>query len=103
MAPGRLSAEIRRDIQATIDSVNKRLERVETVKKFAILPRELSIENGELTGTLKVKRNKVVELYDGEIEALHCGTDWLRSAVLTPWGDAGSACIVGAAARGGSA
>ena len=71
--PLHLSGEIRREIQATIDSVNKRLARVETVKKFAILPRELSIESGELTGTLKVKRNKVVEHFDGEIEALYAG------------------------------
>ena len=71
--PLHLSGEIRREIQATIDNVNKRLARVETVKKFAILPRELSIESGELTGTLKVKRNKVVEHFDGEIEALYAG------------------------------
>ena len=71
--PLHLSAEIRREIQTTIDTVNMRLARVETVKKFAILPRELSIEDGELTGTLKVKRNKVVEHFDGEIEALYTG------------------------------
>ncbi len=67
------SAEIRRQIQSTIDSVNKRLARVETVKKFTILPRELSIETGELTGTLKVKRTTVATNFASEIDALYAG------------------------------
>jgi long-chain acyl-CoA synthetase len=65
------SGEIRREIQATIDGVNKGLAKAATVKKFAILPRELTIDDGELTGTLKVKRNKVVEHFAEEIEALY--------------------------------
>jgi long-chain acyl-CoA synthetase len=43
-----------------IDQLNARLNRWETVKKFVILDRDLSIESGELTPSLKVKR-KVVE------------------------------------------
>ena len=69
--PPHLSPEIRREIQATIDGINKRVSQVTGVKKFAILPRELSIENGELTGTLKVKRNRVTEHFATEIEALY--------------------------------
>jgi long-chain acyl-CoA synthetase len=41
------------------------------VKKFTVLPRELSIENGELTGTLKVKRNTVNEHFADEIESMY--------------------------------
>lgn len=62
---------IREQLQATIDGINRRLAKVETVKKFAILPRELSIESGELTGTLKVKRDKVAEHFSAEIDALY--------------------------------
>ncbi|OFW66944.1 MAG: long-chain fatty acid--CoA ligase [Actinobacteria bacterium RBG_16_68_21] len=65
------SEVIRTEIQGTIDDVNRRYARVEQVKKFAILPRELSIDDGELTGTLKVKRGAVTEHFAGEIESLY--------------------------------
>ena len=65
------SPEIRRQIQSTVDGVNKRVGQVAQVKKFVILPRELSIEAGELTGTLKVKRNRVTEHFAAEIESLY--------------------------------
>ena len=42
------------------DEVNKTLAKYETVKQFAILPKDLTVEEGELTPSLKVKR-KVVE------------------------------------------
>jgi len=45
--------------------------RVEQIKKFTILPRELSIAEGELTPTLKVKRNVVAANFEGEIEAMY--------------------------------
>jgi long-chain acyl-CoA synthetase len=59
------------EIQAAIDQVNEGLARVEQLKKFTVLPRELSIEGGELTPTLKVKRNKVAENFSAEIEAMY--------------------------------
>ncbi len=43
------------------------------MKKFEILPADLSQEGGELTPTLKVKRNVVAEKYEGDIEALYSG------------------------------
>ena len=58
-------------MQAAIDELNKDFARVEQLKKFAILPRQLSIEGGELTPTLKVKRNKVNEHFADEIEAMY--------------------------------
>jgi len=65
------SEAIRDAIQLTVDETNIRLARVEQVKKFAILPRELSIDDGELTGTLKVKRGVVAEHFASDIEAMY--------------------------------
>jgi len=65
------SDEVRAEIQRTIDEVNRRFGRVEQVKKFAILPRGFSIDGGELTGTLKVKRNVVAEHFADQIESLY--------------------------------
>jgi long-chain acyl-CoA synthetase len=65
------SEMIRKEIQSTIDALNDRLARVEQIKKFVILPRELSIEDGELTGTLKVKRNVVGEHFAAEIDSMY--------------------------------
>jgi long-subunit acyl-CoA synthetase (AMP-forming) len=58
-------------LQREIDAVNQRLARVQTVKRFAILPEELSIDGGELTPTMKVKRKVVSEKYATLIERLY--------------------------------
>ena len=65
------NAALRASLQETIDTVNDRYARVEQVKKFAILPRALGIEEGELTPTLKVKRSKVSEHFAELIESLY--------------------------------
>jgi long-chain acyl-CoA synthetase len=69
--PAHESSHIRAEIQAAVDLLNAEYARVEQLKKFAILPRQLSIEGGELTPTLKVKRNKVAEHFSSEIEAMY--------------------------------
>ena len=58
-------------LQQQIDRVNLRLARVQTVKRFKVLPREFTIEGGELTPSMKVKRRVVVEKYRREIEQLY--------------------------------
>ena len=50
---------------------NKQLASYESIKKFHILPRDFTIEGGELTPTLKVKRKVVTEKHKAEIEALY--------------------------------
>ncbi len=65
------SPRVREILQRRIDEVNKDLARVEQVKKFIVLPRQFSIEAGELTPTLKIKRKKVTEGWAREIEAMY--------------------------------
>ncbi len=63
--------DVAASIMAHVDEINGKFARVEQVKKIAILPHDLSQEGGELTPTLKVKRNVVVEKYDEEVERLY--------------------------------
>jgi len=67
----RSSREMTALIQQHLDKVNEKFARVEQVKKFEILPHDLSQETGELTPTLKVKRNVVAEKYESEVDALY--------------------------------
>jgi len=59
--------------QAGVDAVNQDLSNVERIKKFTILPADLSLEEGELTPTMKVKRKVVNEKYTKQIEAIYGG------------------------------
>jgi len=60
-------------IQGILDEANKKYAQVEQVKKFVILDHDLSQETGELTPTLKVKRNVVNEKYADRFDALYGG------------------------------
>jgi long-chain acyl-CoA synthetase len=64
---------VRELIQAEIDRANAKYAQVEQVKKFAILDHDLSQATGELTPTLKVKRNVVNEKYAELFDALYAG------------------------------
>ena len=63
--------EVHELIQGEIDKVNARYAQVEQVKKFAILDHDLSQPTGELTPTLKVKRNIVNEKYADIFDSLY--------------------------------
>jgi long-chain acyl-CoA synthetase len=65
------SPELQAELQKLVDEVNRHLARVEQIKKFTVLGRNLSIEDGELTPTLKVKRNVVNENFQDHIEAMY--------------------------------
>jgi long-chain acyl-CoA synthetase len=58
-------------VQGVLDGANKKYAQVEQVKKFAILDHDLAQETGELTPTLKVKRNVVYENYADVFDSLY--------------------------------
>jgi long-chain acyl-CoA synthetase len=58
-------------IEAAIAEVNSDLGRVEQIKRFAILPREFSVEEGEVTPTLKLKRRICLQHFAEEVDRLY--------------------------------
>ena len=60
-------------VQAGVDELNRSLAKYETIKKFAILPQELTQEAGELTPSLKVKRKVVEQKYRAVLDAFYSG------------------------------
>ena len=60
-------------LQTQADAVNATLPRSWTIKKFVILPDELSVEKGELTPTMKLKRRVIKANYNREIESMYAG------------------------------
>ena len=66
------NSEIRRFISERIEKLQKGLAGFEKIKKFTLLPREFTIEAGELTNTLKIRRPVINSAYAEEIEAMYC-------------------------------
>ncbi|WP_120722004.1 AMP-dependent synthetase/ligase [Streptomyces hundungensis] len=68
---GRDPAEVRALVQEAVETANAQVSRPARIRDFAILPGDFTVEGGELTPTLKVRRTAVVERYAAEIEALY--------------------------------
>ncbi|MFJ1756864.1 AMP-dependent synthetase/ligase [Kitasatospora sp. NPDC088134] len=62
-------------IDGFVKRLNGELQRWQTIKKFALLPRDLDIEHGELTPSLKIKRPVVERTYADEVAAMYAGTN----------------------------
>jgi long-chain acyl-CoA synthetase len=62
---------VRALVESEVAAVNAQLASFETVKRFHVLPADLTIESGELTPSLKVKRKVVAERFEREIAALY--------------------------------
>ena len=63
--------ENKKEIEFYIENLNKSLSLVEKVKKFKLIDKEFTIENGMLTPTLKLKRKKILENYKEDLEKLY--------------------------------
>ncbi|MFD9891108.1 AMP-dependent synthetase/ligase [Amycolatopsis sp. NPDC059027] len=64
-------AELRAEIQSAVDEANKAVSHAESIKKFTILANDFTEAGGEITPSLKLKRNIVSKNYAGDIEALY--------------------------------
>lgn len=65
------NSDIMRLIQSRIDALSTSFAPFEKIKRFTLLPREFSMENGELTNTLKIRRPIINSHYASEIEAMY--------------------------------
>ena len=66
-------AELRSEVEKAIEDANKAVSRAESIREFRILPQDFSVEGGELTPTLKVKRRVVEDRYSEHIEDIYSG------------------------------
>ncbi|WP_018785798.1 long-chain fatty acid--CoA ligase [Micromonospora sp. CNB394] len=64
---------LRAEIQQAMDRANRTVSKAEQIKTFRILPRDLTEADGELTPTLKVRRDVVADRYASDIDALYRG------------------------------
>jgi long-chain acyl-CoA synthetase len=66
---------IEKEMRRIVNQVNRQLAPFEQVRRFRILPRDFSIEQGELTATMKVRRTKAIENFKQDIDALYAGRE----------------------------
>jgi long-chain acyl-CoA synthetase len=69
------AAPVQKEIQKVVARVNKQLAPFEQIRKYRVLARDFSIEDGELTATMKVRRARVMENFRESIEELYAGKE----------------------------
>jgi long-chain acyl-CoA synthetase len=76
-SPGELAKAppVLAEIQRAVARVNKQLAPFEQVRKYRVLPREFSIDDGELTATMKVRRTRVIQNFQPQIDELYAGRE----------------------------
>jgi long-chain acyl-CoA synthetase len=67
--------EARTTVERAVKAVNKQLASFEQIRKFKILERDFSIEQGELTPTMKVRRNRVLENHRTLVSEMYMGKE----------------------------
>lgn len=61
------------EVQRAIDAANENVSRAESIRKFTVLPIELTEASGHLTPKLSIKRNVILDDFAGEIESMYSG------------------------------
>ncbi|HZP53503.1 MAG TPA: long-chain fatty acid--CoA ligase, partial [Actinocrinis sp.] len=59
------------EIEEAVAGANQAVSKAESIRKFAVLPIEWTIEGGQITPSMKIKRNVIAQQYAGEIEKLY--------------------------------
>ncbi|UOE44854.1 AMP-dependent synthetase/ligase [Agromyces larvae] len=67
------NAAVRAEVQRAIDAANETVSRAESIRKFTILPIELTEDSGHLTPKLSIKRNVILEDFSAQIEEMYSG------------------------------
>jgi long-chain acyl-CoA synthetase len=67
--------ETREAVERAVKAVNKQLASFEQIRKFKILERDFSIENGEVTPTMKIRRGRVLENYRDVVSEMYMGRE----------------------------
>jgi long-chain acyl-CoA synthetase len=62
-------------VSDSIEELNGQLARYETIKKHIIISKEFTVESGELTPSMKIKRKHICQMYKAELEALYEGKE----------------------------
>jgi long-chain acyl-CoA synthetase len=73
--PGAAAAEAQRAVELAVKTANRELAEFERIRKFKILDREFSIEHGELTPTMKLRRSRVLENHRDLVSEMYAGRD----------------------------
>ena len=63
--------EVQELVQGIVDDANRERSRYEQVKRFVILPRDFTMEAGEITPTLKLRRRAVLEHFEAQVDELY--------------------------------
>jgi long-chain acyl-CoA synthetase len=67
--------DVQAEVQRAVDAVNDGRSRYEQIKRFRVLPRDFSLEEDELTPTLKLRRKVILEHFAEDVEALYTVSD----------------------------
>jgi long-chain acyl-CoA synthetase len=71
MVDGLEPAAVHAEVQKAVDEVNRERSRYEQIKRFTILPREFTLEQDEMTPTLKLRRKVILDHFSRELAALY--------------------------------
>ena len=63
------------ELRKIVARINRQLAPFEQVRRYRILPRDFSIERGELTATMKVRRTRAMENFKEHIDELYAGRE----------------------------